>query len=58
MKYAFRFAVRNVERQIISRFVRGGGVLMFQPIYNKSCLELLSFVILDCALLGHSNFKQ
>ena len=51
IKYAFHFAVRNVERQNVSRFVTG--VLIFQPIYNQSCLELLSFVILDFALLGH-----
>ena len=37
IKYAFHFAVRNVERQIISRFVTG--MLMFQPIYNQSCLD-------------------
>ena len=29
IKYAFHFAVRNVERQIVSRFVTG--VQMFQP---------------------------
>ena len=56
IKDAFHFAVRNVERQIGSRFVTG--VLMFQPTYNQSCLELLSFVILDFALLGHSNFPR
>ena len=56
IKYAFHFAVRNVERQLVSRFVTG--VLMFQPICNQSCLELLSFVILDFALLGHSNFPR
>ena len=56
IKYAFHFAVRNVERHIISRFVTG--VLMFQPMYNQSCLELLSFTILDFELLGHSNFPQ
>ena len=54
IKNEFHFDVRSVERQIISRFVTG--VLMFQPIYDQSCLELLSFVILDFALLGHSNF--
>ena len=51
IKHAFHFAVRNVEQQNVSRFVTG--VLMFQPIYNQSCLELLSFVILDFVLLGH-----
>ena len=56
IKDAFHFAVRNVERQIIPHFVTG--VLMFQPIHNHSCLELLSFVVLDFALLGHSNFPQ
>ena len=56
IKYAFHFAVPNVERQIVSCFVTG--VLMFQPIYNQSCLELLSFIILDFALLGHSNFPR
>ena len=56
IKYAFHLAVRNVERQIVSRFVRG--VPMFQPIYNQSCLQLLSFVIMDFALLDHSNFPQ
>ena len=58
LKYAFHFAVRNVERQIVSHFVTE--VLMFQPInmYNQSCLELLSFVILDFALLSHSNFPR
>ena len=56
VKYAFHFAVLNVEQQIVSRFVPM--VLMFQPIYNQSCLELLSFVILDFALLGHSNFPR
>ena len=53
IKHAFHFAVRNVKRQILSCFVTG--VLMFHSINNQSCLELLSFVILDIALLGHSN---
>ena len=53
IKYGFHLAVRNVERQIVSRFVTG--VQMFQPIYNQSCLELPSLVIIDFALLGHSN---
>ena len=56
IKDAFYFAVRNVEQHIVSRFVTA--VLMCQPIYNQSCVELLYFVILDCALLGHSNFPQ
>ena len=56
IKYAFHLAVRNVERQIVTRFVTG--VQMFQPINNQSCLKLLSFVIMDFALLDHSNFPQ
>ena len=56
IKYAFHLAVRNVERQIISNFVTG--VQMFQPIYKQRCLELLFFVIMDFALLGHSNFSR
>ena len=56
IKYAFHLAVRNVEQQIVSRFVTR--VQMFKPIYNQSCLKLLSFVIMDFALLGHSNFPR
>ena len=56
IKYAFDFAVRNVERQIVSRLVTG--VRIFQPIYSQSCLEMQSFVIWDFALLCHSNFPR
>ena len=34
IRYTFYLAVRNVELQIVSRFVTG--VPMFEPIYNQS----------------------
>ena len=49
IKYAFHLAVRNVERQIVSRVVTG--VQIFQPIYIAKaawncCLLLLWFCVI------------
>ena len=57
IKYAFHFSVHNVERQIISRFVTG--LLMFQPIYNQSCLDccLLLFWILRYWVIQTSHIE-
>ena len=42
---SFNLAVRNVERQIMSSFVKG--VQMFQPKYYQSWLQLLTSDVMN-----------
>ena len=48
IKYAFYLAVGNVERQIVSSFVKGGGGGCFNPNITKAdwnCCLLISWIL-------------